>query len=1191
MRAPLAGVCLSFSLLGAVACGGFAPNAPDTPTVRERAYRANNRGVARLERFQYPEAATAFREALQIDGSLAIARVNLSLALLYAQDFAGAAREAGEAARQLPEAPQPHYILGLIARSENRSADALQEFARVHQIDARDVGTNVNLGQMYLEQRQYPQAIEVLETAAAAEPFNVSAAYNLGLALTRSGRTADGQRALDRAQALRSTGYAVTFGNGYLEQGRYAEALASTGAETELVDAAVPSAAFSMRSVAAVGPGAAVPAPFGMRFAAADLNADGSRRIAAGLGGGLALFDLDGDDDLDLFVAGPDGQQLFRNDGRGGWSDVTVASGFSRIASDSSVAIGAVAGDYDNDGRPDLFVLRYGRSALYRNDGNGHLTDTTVAAQLPAYPFLPGAAAWVDVDHDGDLDLVIAGLADLAAAAAAARDRQLTFPGDFPPAPLRLYRNNGNGTFADITRAAGLDRAMHAVAIVPADFDNRRDVDLLIADRRGPPALFQNMRDGTFRDVAADTGVVAALGANSDVSTVAVADVNKDDFQDFLFVRDGESVLVASDGRGRFVARATPAGSRAALAAQFVDYDGDGLLDLFTWAADGPHVLRNLGRTAVASGFSRTSEWQDVSKSALPASGVAREQLTSARGLGLADLTGDGRTDLVTAGATAITFWSNVAGANTVTRSLRLGLKGRVSNRLGVGAKVHVNAGSLSARFETSAATPPVAPADVVFGLGRRPGADAVVVLWPSGILQAETPAETGSAPSDAPAVLASPLAVEELDRKPSSCPFLFTWNGERFEFITDFMGGGEMGYWESPGVWNKPDPLEYVRIPGDRLKPRDGRFEIRVTNELEEALFADRFQLLAVAHPREIDVYPNEGMTDPPKPFRLFAVADPGVPQTTDDQGRDVTDRIARVDRRYPDEFPLERIRGFAKPHTLTIDVGANRRAPVLLLTAWTDYAFSSDNVAAHQAGLPTMLPALQVRDTAGRWRTAVPDIGIPVGRPQTVPVDLQPLLRPGEHVVRIETTLRIYWDQILVASSVADARVTQTAIDPVVATLRERGFSAEVKPDGREPLTYDYSRVSPTSPWKTIAGRYTRVGDVRALLLKAEDHFVIAKPGDEISLSFDAGGLPPLPDGWTRTFLLLADGFSKEMDINSASPDRLEPLPFHAMTRYPYRAPERYPDDEAHRAYQDTFNTRVVIRNVPSLRSVDSR
>ncbi len=120
-------------------------------------------------------------------------------------------------------------------------------------------------------------------------------------------------------------------------------------------------------------------------------------------------------------------------------------------------------------------------------------------------------------------------------------------------------------------------------------------------------------------------------------------------------------------------------------------------------------------------------------------------------------------------------------------------------------------------------------------------------IIWPSGVVQSETEFGKPAGPTN----LAT-LSVTELDRKPSSCPFLYAWNGERFEFVTDFMGGGEMGYLEEPGRYNKPDPDEYVRLRGDQLREKNGKFEIRVTNELEEALFVDRLQLLAIAHPDE---------------------------------------------------------------------------------------------------------------------------------------------------------------------------------------------------------------------------------------------------------------------------------------------------------------------------------------------------
>jgi len=186
----------------------------------------------------------------------------------------------------------------------------------------------------------------------------------------------------------------------------------------------------------------------------------------------------------------------------------------------------------------------------------------------------------------------------------------------------------------------------------------------------------------------------------------------------------------------------------------------------------------------------------------------------------------------------------------------------------------------------------------------------------------------------------------------------------------------------------------------------------------------------------------------------------------------------------------------------------------------------------------------------------------------------------------LRLVTSMRVYWDRI----SVADADALQprpVVLEPQQADLHWRGFSAEISPDGREPFGYDYSRVTPRSPWKLMPGRYTREGDVRELVMKSDDMFVVAKPGDEIAVSFDASSARPLPAGWSRTFLLKADGFSKEMDLNSASPDHVEPLPFHHMSEYPYTPMERYPDSPAYRQYRAQYNTRRIVSAIPFLRA----
>lgn len=1135
---------------------------------REEAYRANNIGVALLEQFKYKEAAAEFRRALKLEPSLSLARVNLAIALYNIPEIEESLRELKVASGLLPNSPQVHYILGLIARTQNRAPDAIAEFEQVLKMDPRDAGAGINLGQLLMQQRKYPEAIAALRSALASEPYSVTASYSLAIALTRSGQTQEGQAMMKKFQALREKPYGTTLGKEYLEQGRYAEAIASTGAEPELVDAKIPDVTFTDATANALpNRSGTEPNSFDEDSIWRSIKAKGltedQKRQVVGLSSGVVPFDFDGDGDLDLLEVGVQSIRLYRNDG-GKFVDVTEQSGLKR--STTLVPITAVAGDYDNDGRPDILLVGYGGLALYHNDGNGKFSDVTKASGIPAYPYIAISAALVDVDHDGDLDIFVAGFVDLSKAAPGDPRNPPTFPDDFPGAPNLLLRNDGNGKFTDITAAAKVaGSGGHAVAVVPTDFDNHRDIDLLVVNYGSAPTLFSNQRDGTFRDVAAEVG----LNVSGRFTCVAVGDVNKDDFTDFFFGRiDGPGLFAMSDGKGQFTTTPAPSGTEGPGGAQFLDYDNDGLLDLVIDTGLTPRVFRNLG-----------TRWENVTDHAV-ASDLLKGQFS--RAFASADIDGDGDTDLIFRVASGDLKIARNDGGNR-NGSLKVQLAARVSNRSAAGTKIEARAGSLKQKLETYACAPAPAPSDTIFGLGKRAGVDAVRVLWPAGIVQAETEMEKAKPVGS----LSRLLKITELDRKPSSCPFLYTWNGERFEFVTDFMGGGEMGYWEAPGERNHPDPDEYVRIRDDQLKPRNGRYELRVTNELEEVLYVDRLQLIAIAHPAGSEVYPNEGMVDPPRSFKLFTTRDAHSPASAiDDRGHDVLSRVAKLDRIYADDFTLNKFRGYAEKHALTVDLGApSKGRTLLLLTGWTDYAFSSDNVAAHQSGLSLSSPELQVRDANGQWRTAISDIGIPVGRPQTMVMDLTDKFPTSNREVRIVTNMRIYWDQILVDTSSGAAPTQMSRLDPVSANLHWRGFSAEVSPDGREPFSYDYNRVSPDSPWKTMPGRYTGEGDVRELLARTDDMFVISKPGDEIALSFDASKLPPLPRGWKRTFLLYADGFSKEMDINSASPDQVAPLPFHAMKSYPYSERESYPMTREHREYIERYNTRFVRSSLPSI------
>src|SRR5215217_2520487 len=284
-------------------------NEPSKPNAREDAYRANNLGVALLEQFKHKEAADAFRRALQLDPGLVLARINLGIALFNIPDLPAAQKELLAAIQAGPTAPQPHYLLGLAAKTQNKPEEAIAAFQKVLRVDPNDVGANVNIGQLYSQQRKYPEAIAALRLAVAAEPYNATALYNLGTSLIRSGQREEGQKVIAQFQELRQRGTGTTLGTNYLEQGRYAEAVASTGAEPDLVDRQTPDVVFSDV------PSAVLPLPD---------SAGG--RVNELRPGAVLLFDYDLDGDLDLLEIADVQQRLLRND-KGKFTDVTAQAG------------------------------------------------------------------------------------------------------------------------------------------------------------------------------------------------------------------------------------------------------------------------------------------------------------------------------------------------------------------------------------------------------------------------------------------------------------------------------------------------------------------------------------------------------------------------------------------------------------------------------------------------------------------------------------------------------------------------------------------------------------------------------------------------------------------------------------------------------------------------------------------------
>jgi hypothetical protein len=336
------------------------------------------------------------------------------------------------------------------------------------------------------------------------------------------------------------------------------------------------------------------------------------------------------------------------------------------------------------------------------------------------------------------------------------------------------------------------------------------------------------------------------------------------------------------------------------------------------------------------------------------------------------------------------------------------------------------------------------------------------------------------------------------------------------------------------------------------------------------------------------VDVFVDESFVPPGPPApgggqpAIQQVREPRLPRSaTDERGRDLLPLLRAKDDAYVGGFTPGPYQGVTQTHDLVLDFGPLPRTGDvrLFLQGWLFPTDASINAAVAQSvAVPIVRPAVQVRDAAGNWRTVV-NLTFPAGKDKTMIVDLTGKFLSSDSRVRIRTNMEIYWDHVFLAVGRDDAPLTVTRLAPVAAHLHARGWSRVFRKGGRYgPQWFDYAQVSRESPWLQVGGRFTRYGDVLPLLGDADDQTVIIASGDEMTLEFPATEAPPLPAGWTRDFLFFNVAWMKDADLHTAAGQTVEPLPFHAATRYPYGPQERYPDDTAHRRYVHEYNTRKI-------------
>jgi hypothetical protein len=377
----------------------------------------------------------------------------------------------------------------------------------------------------------------------------------------------------------------------------------------------------------------------------------------------------------------------------------------------------------------------------------------------------------------------------------------------------------------------------------------------------------------------------------------------------------------------------------------------------------------------------------------------------------------------------------------------------------------------------------------------------------------------------------------------------------------------------------------EWYKIRRDELVPRDGFYDLRITAELWETYYYDQLSLMVVDHPAGTDIFVDERFVIPAAKLAITTVNTPRpVASAVDDNGQDVTNTIKTLDGNYLDTFGRGRYQGVTRDHYVELDLGNDVPAggPLWLIAhGWMHPTDSSINVAISQGQQePPKALSLEVPDGRGGWEVAKPNLGFPAGRKKICLFDLANVFKPGTpRKLRLRTNLEVYWDLLEWATAAPSASPKITPLNPEVADLHFRGYSVINQANASSPETPDYNRLSGSKQiWRDLIGYYTRFGDVRELLLRADDRYVIMNAGDEMSFRFTAPAAPPA--GWVRDYVIVGDGWIKDGDYNSTFGKTVLPLPYHAKNLYD-TPPSRLEDEWVYRQFPDDwqkYHTRYV-------------
>ena len=475
----------------------------------------------------------------------------------------------------------------------------------------------------------------------------------------------------------------------------------------------------------------------------------------------------------------------------------------------------------------------------------------------------------------------------------------------------------------------------------------------------------------------------------------------------------------------------------------------------------------------------------------------------------------------------------------------------------------------------------------VHLGLGSQEAIDVIRLIWTDGIPQNIT----------VPGLLQRRIGILAPQILKGSCPYIYTWTGDKFEFLSDCLWAAPIGLVQANGEIAPTREWENLLIPGERLVEKDNRYTLQLTEELWETAYFDQVQLTAVDHPADVKIFTNEKVGPPHMAaHRVHTVTNPREPVSiVDGRGTDLKPGLVAMDGNYVQAFNGRIMQGLTDEWTMEFDLGElsspKQISPKnirLFLIGWIFPTDTSQNLGIEQNPQldPPAPPSIEVPNEQGGWKTVRPFIGFPSGKTKAMVVDITDIFEgQSDYRFRLKSSQELYWDQAFFTVDEEDAETISQPCQLVDCDLQYRGFSRRTYADnalfrnGHAPEGYDHSAVTTAPRWPPISGRFTRYGNSTSLLNAHDDQMVVMGPGDAMTIEF-AVPEKPVPAGWKRDFVLRNVGYDKDADLNTIYGQSSEPFPFQTMSRYPFTKDDVVPDEPDYRKYIDEWQTREYTK-----------